>query len=242
MFTVEDLLDLRPKFRGGIDRLEHEVAARGLGADRGTTASRLIDALRFEAIASYIIDRKAADFRRMLGRCVQLKAGLFDAARSGDDIMSHLVRLDAYGYIYYGYAAGRDDVASRLAALLNGETEDEDVDHAAWALASLTLGRRDAATEHVQRALDATEDPVFRTYTQALTYIIEKDATRFNTALKDVVKAHEKECRARFSAIVDTEEELLSLWGIGLANLATREGLQIAPEFNSAPIPRELFI
>jgi hypothetical protein len=241
-FSAEQLMGLRERFLAKQLRLRADVQRRGISADRGTKTQSLIDALRFEAVASYVLDRNADGFRSTLAECVALKAMLFEAKRGGEDIVPHAVTFAEYGFVYYGFAAGRPEVARRVALALHGETPQAEINYVAMALCKLLTGEAPHARHYLAEAVAVCGDEIFAAYAQGIQSIADSNQGHFAASLRVIASAHERECKTPFSEVVDTEEELLSLWGVGIANLGTYFGLTIPSDFDSPVIPRDLLV
>ena len=79
----------------------------------------------------------------------------------------------------------------------------------------------------------------FNGYGQVFQAILANDSAAANEGLKAVVKGHQKQSKGK-GVFAGMEDEVLCVWGIGMANLAISHGLQM--EGVSSFIPQELLV
>ena len=83
----------------------------------------------------------------------------------------------------------------------------------------------------------------YRGYDRALAFIADRKGTdaEFDEVMDRLDRLHQRESR-RTGRFKDTAEELLSIWGIGLANLAVHQGAVRGVTYDCEVIPNKLII
>jgi len=72
------------------------------------------------------------------------------------------------------------------------------------------------------------ENRNFRGYSRVFDAILSRSEDEANAGFAAIVKGHERECRGR-GVFRYTDDELLCVWGVGLANLCRSRGLSVRP-------------
>jgi hypothetical protein len=85
----------------------------------------------------------------------------------------------------------------------------------------------------------AAGDSTFHGFEDAFRGILERSLEKVKHGISAIVGQHSPLCRAG-SLFHQTEDELLSVWGIGMANLALSYGFRV--ESNGPLIPANLLI
>jgi hypothetical protein len=94
-----------------------------------------------------------------------------------------------------------------------------------------------SALANLEQACNEPENADFKGYAKALRCIIERNADLLPQAFDEIIAGHKKQSVGA-GLFKDTEDELLCVWAVGIANLARWSGL---PSLNSSTLlPAEL--
>ncbi len=204
----------------------------------------------FFAVAQYILHHNIASFRTNMtdaAECAiyvfeQYEAGKIDYPFDGSE-----VSVTAYRDVFEALASGNWEVSIKLAVLVGGrpEIEKRSNDFArslCYTLKYCILREFDAMKQKLSlfKQVCKEEDYLaFQGFADVFQAILEDNLQMANDGIQRIAADHSK--LAKQSAwFAETEDELLSVWGIGIANLARRNGLQVhgVPPF----IPDDLLV
>jgi len=245
---VARLLQRLPQLREMV-LADHPILAENakdpdLDADGSATSMYWRD-LRFLAVADFILDGAVAQFRSRLSQAADLVIGLFDRFDRGQLVSPSYVSMLAYQQLFDALASGRGDLSQELAERLGGRFEIEaEHDNAftiafGYALKHVVANRYDDAADWIEKLkLETKREGCqnFGGYADALRGIIEGDDKRFAEGQAEAVRGHKAMSTGRGN-FVDTEDQLLSIWGVGLANLATSRGIKWSCQDPLIPAP-----
>jgi hypothetical protein len=172
-----------------------------------------------------------------------------DAAADGpDDVAPWLLTMVTYKELFNALASGDRAVAERLAALMGGHLDpdqpyDQPLDHyLGWALKYMV----DDAPEAVRRdwigrleGYVRAKQPTLIGYPLVMRAILDGDLAAAQAGFAELLKGHRKESR-KDKLFGDTEDEIVCVWGLGLANLARWRGLPFDPR--DKLIPSDLLV
>lgn len=212
----------------------------------GSASNSLAGSLRFLAVADYVLDKNVPAFREQLTEAAALRLKLFERFDAREPVSPSYVSMMAYKPLLNALAAGNEALAQNFAARMGGrqaiELEyDRPFDRAFGYGLKAIVTRNATDARHVLRELDqACKEPEnidFNGYAKALHSIIERDVGLLPLAFDEIVAGHKKQSVGA-GLFKDTEDELLCVWGVAVANLARWNGLP-APADN-ALVPLEL--
>jgi hypothetical protein len=228
-----------------LPKLEAKVANKELD-NRGINSSALAGTHRQIGILEYILNKNIALFRQHLTESAKLRLSHFLRFNSGEPIDYSYVTMIAYKDIYNALAAGAFDLAIELADLL-GEAPRLDEksiskihpfdQSMAYAIKSVVLGKNTAAAiSKLNEYLENNNYKNFSGYGVAFDAIISTKSDRLDWGMKELLKGHDAESkRGIFRDVMDRH---LSIWGLGVANLAQKYGLKVC--INTDLLPQEL--
>jgi len=207
-----------------------------------------VGTLRFIAVASYVLDKDVPAFRAGLAEAGGFSKQLFDRFGSGEPISPSYVSMMAFKELFNALASGDEGLSKAFAAQMGGrdaiEREyDRPFDVAlGYVLKSILTTDDVAAMRYLQAfelACQERENSDFRGYAVVLRAILDQDIEAAEAGFREVIAGHQRQSKSG-GLFKDTEDELLSVWGIGLANLARMQGLMVGP--SSPFIPMELLV
>lgn len=229
---VHELLEQsRQRLPRARERADDKVGDRAL---RGVFRSALAALLRFVGAAEYGVHCDTATFRACLAESASIELQLCLDFAAGGAVDPSLVSPLVYKAIYAALAAGSNDTAEALAAWTphcptKGMARVHPFDEAMCrALASVVL--RDCADAPVRiealRRRSRVSLSACLGYCDALDGITRSNQERFERGMRRIVADHPSLTR-RGRIFSLTEDALLCVWGIGVANLAATRGLHI---------------
>jgi len=201
----------------------------------GCSSAMLIGDLRFFGVADYLMKGDIESFRKQLSESAQLYDRLFVRFENGEPIDVSYVAMLAYKELFDALAAADMKVAHSLAAHMGGRDAiekkyDHPFDYAmGYTLRSFVLNDKEQMQEWTPKfiaACNKTSSADFLGYGQVFQAILDNDSAVGNEGMKAIVKGHQKQSKRR-GVFADSVDEVLSVWGIGMANLARSHGLQI---------------
>lgn len=217
------------------------------GRDKdGSTSDSLAGSLRFLGVADYVLDKNVPAFREQLSEAAELRLKLFERFDAGEAISPSYVSMMAYKPLLNALAAANEALARSLAARMGGreavEAEyDRPFDRALGYCLKSILARDSVgaqrALQELDRACKEPENVDFSGYAKALRSIIERSPDMLPEAFDEIIAGHRKQSLGT-GLFKDTEDEVLCVWGVAVANLARWSGLP-APGADSL-VPAEL--
>lgn len=160
-----------------------------------------------------------------------------------DYVLPSLLTMVTFEELFNALASGDQGVAERLAGLMGAHLDpeqpyDEPLDHhLGWALKYLV----DDAPNTVRRAwIDRltvyvqAKRPTLMGYPLVMQAILDRDLAAAQAGFAELLKGHRKESRAG-KLFGDSVDEIVGVWGVGLANLARWRGLPIDPQDDLIP-------
>jgi hypothetical protein len=226
-----------------------QANARDPVKDRDGASSDILAAdMRFMGIADFILKCDVASFQRHLRDVALIRISHFARRSTGEPIAGSLLTMLCYKEVYDAVAAGDIAVATSLASQMGGRDElerihDHPFDYAmGYTIRALVLDQQnDARTWNARLAAecDGSQGRDFGGYPQFFNALLARDLAAANAALGRVVEGHRRQSKGRgvFKGKLD---ELLCVWGIGVANLARARGLAVDGE--PPLIPNELLL
>lgn len=203
----------------------------------GSASSSLAGMLRFLSVSEYVLNKNVSEFRSMLVKAAALNNQLFERFDKGETISPSYVSMMSYKALLNVLASGDENLAKEFAAKMGGRSYLEkeydrafDIDFG-YALKSILLSDFTSAGQWVD-ALDAackdSENTDFVGYAKVLRAILSANHADANAGLAQVVAGHKRQCVGK-GLFKDTEDELLCVWGVAVANLARMRGVKVQP-------------
>ena len=215
---------------------------------KGTVANNLAGTLRLIGVADYVVGNSPDLFKAGVSEAAMLRSKLFERFDAGDGVSPSYVSMLSYKALLNALAAGNEQVARSLASRMGGRSDvereyDRSFDVAfGYALKSIVLSDFESASQWVDalyvECKDA-ENADFVGYAQVLRAILDASQADADAGLKEIVTGHERQCSGK-GLFKDTEDELLCVWGVAVANLARMRGVQVGPV--EPLIPADLLI
>lgn len=201
----------------------------------GSTSDSLAGSLRFLGVADYVLDKNIAAFRGQLSEAAMLRLKLFERFDSGEPISPSYVSMMAYKPLLNALAASNEGLAQNLAAHMGGRDAIEaDYDRLfdrafGYCLKSIVIhdiAGAQRALQDLELTCNEPENFDFKGYVKALRSIIDHTVEMIPQAFEEIVAGHKKQS-AGAGLFKDTEDEVLCVWGVAIANLARWNGLPV---------------
>lgn len=204
--------------------------------------------LRNLAVIGYLVEQDAALFRENLVEATQRHIELLDRFDSGDPIPAGLVSMLLYQKLLDALASGDVAVAKALGARMGSRATiekkfDRPFDIAmGYSLKAVLACEDDLALAwlgDVSRACSNEKYRNFAGYVSALRGIVKGDFKTVEAAIEDVLAGHRRLSMGR-GLFADSPDKFLSVWGLGIINLAVFRGLNV--NVYDPLIPAPLFL
>jgi len=201
----------------------------------GSSSTALADNLRFFGVADYLLKSDVESFRQKLSESAKIQDKLFDRFDNGEPIDGSYVTMLSYKSVFDALAAGDLATAKSLASHMGGRASlekehDHPFDYAmGYTLRALVLNDSKQIQEWPAKLLAACAETGmtdFNGYGQVFQAIHANDSASANDGLKAIVKGHQKQSKGK-GVFAGTKDEVLCIWGVGMANLAQYHGLQV---------------
>ena len=202
---------------------------------KGSCSSMLALQLQFFAVADYSLKGDVASFKAKLSEAAQIRDSMFTRFERGEPIGDSYVTMLSYKALFNALAAGDMEVAKSLAAHMGGrdaleKKHNHPFDYAmGYTLRAFVLKDSEQMQEWSPKFVAAckkTRMTDFSGYAQVFQAILADDTESANEGVKAIVKGHQKQSKGR-GVFANTEDEVLCVWGIGMANLARMHGLEL---------------
>ncbi len=213
----------------------------------GGMTSMLIGDLRDIAVTAYTLRKDKAEFLTKLSESAAKKLILFERHEKGEPIDNSYVAMLSYEHLFDALAAGNFDLARRLATHMGGrdaieKEHDHPFDYAlGYTLKSFVLNDRPAMekwTAVFESECMKSENKDFQGYPMVFKGVLDKDASKVKEGFDLIIKGHKKQSKGS-GVFMFTPDEMLCVWGVGLANLVRSFGVDF--EIDDPLIPAELF-
>ncbi|PHQ79004.1 MAG: hypothetical protein COB66_07730 [Coxiella sp. (in: Bacteria)] len=203
---------------------------------------------RFVALCDYKLRHDIPAFRKNLRGAVELRKSLFDRYNQGESIDESFVTMNAFDYLLDALASGDYKLSEDFAKVMGGrEKIEKENDHPfdwafGYALKAAILDQEEELDTWLALASKEVKHPdvkFYQGYVDAL-YAIRKDNDEaFESAIKQLLKDHRKECRE--GGVFDNcADEVVCFGGLGLVNLARLKGLKVI--IDDEYLPSELVV
>lgn len=203
----------------------------------GSASASVANSLRFVAVAGYVLHQDIQSFRANLAESAGIRLRLFERFEAGEPISKSYVAMLAYKSLFNALAAGEFQLASDLAARMGGRSAiEKEYDHRfdyalGYTLRAFVLSDRPQMQDWAEKFGEVCRDKAnrnFQGYARMFEAMLGADTDEANAALMVLVNGHEKESKGK-GVFRDSEDEVLCVWGIGMANLARRHGMAVVP-------------
>jgi hypothetical protein len=201
----------------------------------GSATNSLVGTLRFLAVADYLLEKDVAAFRSGLTEAAGLRMQLLDRFDAGEPISPSYVSMLTYKAIFNALASGNEPLSKALALKMGGreaiECEYDRPFDVAFGYALKNVLEEDAAAAArrvtaLELLCKESENADFRGYATVLRAILDQNAEVAMSGIAEVVAGHKRQSKGG-GLFKDSEDEQLSVWGIGLVNLARMRGLKV---------------
>jgi hypothetical protein len=215
---------------------------------KGAECNLYAGTLRFVGVAEFKVEGRSDAFRSRLKAAAECRLSLFERHEVGEPISPSYLSMLAYRSVLDALASGSWDVATAIARSMGGRPEIEvENDHPfdlamGYAIKWSVLGARPEMSEWAARLSEECGKPEnanLRGYADALRGICEAKRAAVDAGLAEAVRGHCMEC-ATGGIFHGKEDEVLDVWGIGIANLARHVG--VGAEAHPPTIPPELLV
>jgi hypothetical protein len=185
---------------------------------------------RFRSVALLRLNADAQAFVDELRISVRLCLDVVARFESGDPIPESFVSMLLYKSLFDALASGDLELARKMASAMGGRDKierkhDHPFDYAlGYTLKYFTLEDRpqmDRWAAEFARVCEEQENADFRGYAEAFTAILAGDDRSLDAAFKNIIAGHKRQSKGA-GVFRDTEDELLCVWGVGLAGETPR--------------------
>lgn len=192
---------------------------------------------RFLAVADYFLHQNVESFRLQLSEAAQLRSNLFSRYEAGDPIDDSYVSMLSYKSLFDALATDNWELARKLALQIGGRDElekkyDHPFDRAmGYTLKAFVLGEESQMQlwlPKLELKTSGTKTKHFQGYPRVFQGIFDSDSEAVNAGLEQVVQGHQK-MSTRNGLFANSEDELVCIWGVGLANLAIHNQIPVKP-------------
>lgn len=194
------------------------------------------DAKRLYGVSGYCLQNDVAGFKGYLADAVRLQLDVVARFERGDPIPESFVSMLLYKSLFDALASGDLELSRKMASAMGGRDKierehDHPFDYAlGYALKYFTLEDRpqmDRWAAEFARVCEEQDNADLRGYAEAFTAILAGDDRSLDAAFKNIIAGHKRQSKGN-GVFRDTEDELLCVWGVGLANLAKRHGRAVS--------------
>ncbi len=197
----------------------------------GKCSASLIGDLRFFAVAEFVLHGSTQKFREQLSEAADIQKRMFSRIDQGEPIDSSYNSVLGYKGVLNALAANSFTIAEWLSNRVWRTSVRDDVhqfdDAFGRALCSILVSKNDAP-HYVGRlkAVCESDDADFLGYAQLFQAVLDNNSVSASDALAKVVAGHKRQSVGD-GVFVNTEDEALCVWGVGVANLARHFGIDI---------------
>jgi len=164
-------------------------------------------------------------------------------SKDGNYVAAFLLSMITFKQLLNALASGDMVVAQRLAHVIGGHLDserevDEPLDHYfGWTLKYMVDDCSDSLRRewigHLASYLQSAR-PTLMGYPIVMQAIVDRNLEAANAGFVELLKGHRYECREG-KMFGDTVDEIICVWGLGLANLARWRGLTVDPHDELIP-------
>jgi hypothetical protein len=197
-------------------------------------------------IMDYLMKGDVAALRNGLTEAAKLMISLFERFEAGEPIAPSFVTMIAFRKLFDALASGDFALAVVLAQHLGGrEAIEKQKDHSATINLGYTLKAfvEQNGSNVPCRSLEALRSenygPNFVGYIMMFDAIVAKDAAMAQAATHEIIRGHKRESKGN-GEFAMLEDQFISIWGIGMVNLARHYGLKV--EVDDPFIPADLLV
>lgn len=216
--------------------------------ETGSASNTLALAMRSLGVASYLVEHDIMSFKSCLEESASVRRRLFQRFDSGEPVSESYVSMISYKALFDALAAGRPQLAESLASHMGGRAEIEKYhDHPfdlslGYTLRAFALQERQEMGSRAAEFSDICQkrgNRDFLGYAQLFDAIAGGSAKGAEDALVVLVEGHKRQAKGR-GVFANSVDRALSVWGVGMVNLARGHGLSV----NGAPplIPDDLLV
>ena len=203
---------------------------------KGHFTRSLASTLRLIAVLSFLVESDVDQFRACMRAATERRVRLIDQFEAGEPIIPDCVSMMRYQQLLDAAASGHFDVARALADRLGGRPKIESLDLRAFEIAmgytmkAVVIGDDAMALERLpalEKACHHKSYANFSGYALALRGIASGDTALVKTAFSELLAGHRRLSKGR-GLFSDTVDKYLSVWGLGMLNLARSRGVDVS--------------
>jgi|JI9StandDraft_1071089.scaffolds.fasta_scaffold00139_1 hypothetical protein len=246
MGTIRNRLDiLQAEHLKLLPMLEERIGAEKYDW-HGRAKADLSGNYRFLSICEYALNKDIVKFRKYLRDSANLIADMFVEYKQGKKIDHSYLGMINYNEMLDSAASGDFELTKKLAGLIGEREEDRKSKHfqdcIEYCLKYIILRDTKNLEPYVGKCLIACEQKQaknYKGYAMISSAILNKDEKKLNEGFFELITAHKRMCKGS-GFFSDTEDEIVFLHGLGLANICLDLGFNFT--IKDPLIPEELLI
>lgn len=232
----EERLERLPNLEKKIEQCEVQYKPDFMGS--------VASSYRFLGTSAYVLEKDVQTFKNSLLNSAELEFEIIKSYQKGKPVDESLVSVLSYQELFSVLACGNIQRAKELAKLVGFDAkidkkQTHPLDRAfGYCLKEFVLENMDDAKKSLKvftEICSQKSNKSFIGYSEVFQAILKKNNELCNKGIEDILKGHK-----RISFFKDTEDELLAVWCLGIANLAIHFGLDVNIE--NELLPKELLI
>ena len=215
---------------------------------KGIASYTLLRDIRSLAVANYVLYHDIQTFKSGLCEAALIQRKLFERFEKGEPIHSSFVSMLSYRSLFDALAAGDIELAMQLASYMGGrDIIEREYDNPftrafGYTLKNFVLGNQEEMKKWLADFIARCRrkcNAGFEGYARIFNGIIKNETGETEEGFNLLIEGHKRLSKG-YGMFKDTADEDLCVWGIGMANLAHREGLIV--KITSDLIPADLLI
>lgn len=215
---------------------------------KGTFTRSLLSTYKFLAISDYVLEKNVNAFKSQLAQAANIRKNLFERFEKGEPIAKSFLSMLCYKDVFNALAAGDIELAKTIASYMERMDRIEKIrvhpfDYAfGHTVSAFVLDNRpemEKWSEEFSKICQKKDNANFRGYAIVFEGVLRNDIAKVATGFELLIEGHKRMSKGR-GIFKDTEDELICVWGLGLANFVKLRGMAI--EITDPLIPKDLLI
>lgn len=232
------------EIRDGLSKLLDREAARDRNEEGKFTLS-VASELRLLAVIGFLVERDPDLFRKSLVSSTRRRIILLERFDSGDPVPRSIASMRLYKASLDALASGHFEIAQELGARMgNRSSVEKEFDSPfeiaiGYSIKHILTGNDEVALNYIddlEKICSSKDYRNFAGYSSALRGIVASDLPAVEAAIEELLKGHRRLSMGR-GLFADSVDQHLSVWGVGIINLAAYRNLSVAVKDPLVPTP-----